>query len=31
VGDALRNRPEKQIERLLIPMLAGTFQGTRSS
>jgi AcrR family transcriptional regulator len=31
VGDALRNRPEKQIERLLIPMLAGTFQGTPSS
>ena len=28
VGDELRNRPQKQIERLLVPMLAGTFRGT---
>jgi len=27
VGDELRNRSEKQIERLLVPMLAGTFRG----
>jgi AcrR family transcriptional regulator len=28
VGAELRNRPQKQIERLLVPMLAGTFRGT---
>jgi AcrR family transcriptional regulator len=27
VGAELRNRPEKQVERLLVPMLAGTFRG----
>jgi AcrR family transcriptional regulator len=27
VGYELRNRSEKQIERLLVPMLAGTFRG----
>jgi AcrR family transcriptional regulator len=30
VGDELRNRPEKQIERLLVPILAGTFRATTS-
>ncbi|MGH2974499.1 MAG: TetR/AcrR family transcriptional regulator [Solirubrobacterales bacterium] len=28
VGAELRNRPQKQIERLLVPTLAGTFRGT---
>ena len=28
VGAELRNRSEKQIERLLVPVLAGTFRGT---
>jgi AcrR family transcriptional regulator len=28
VGAELRNKSEKQIERLLIPVLAGTFRGT---
>ena len=28
VGAELRNRSEKQIERLLVPMVAGTFRGT---
>ncbi|MEA2213835.1 MAG: hypothetical protein QOF83_3783 [Solirubrobacteraceae bacterium] len=28
VGAELRNKPEKQIERLLVPVLAGTFRGT---
>ena len=28
VGAELRNRPEKQLERLLVPILAGTFRGT---
>ena len=28
VGNELRNRPETQIERLLVPILAGTFRGT---
>jgi len=27
VGDELRNRSEKQIERMLVPVLAGTFRG----
>jgi AcrR family transcriptional regulator len=30
VGDELRDRPEKQIERVLIPILAGAFRGTTS-
>jgi AcrR family transcriptional regulator len=30
VGDGLRNRPEKEIERLLAPILAGAFRGTTS-
>lgn len=30
VGDELRHRSEKQLERLLVPMLAGTFRGTGS-
>jgi AcrR family transcriptional regulator len=28
VGAELRNKSEKQIERLLVPVLAGTFRGT---
>jgi len=28
VGNELRNRPEKQIERALVPILAGAFRGT---
>ena len=28
VGDELRNRSEKQIERVLVPLLAGAFRGT---
>jgi AcrR family transcriptional regulator len=28
VGNELRNRPETQIERLLVPILAGAFRGT---
>jgi AcrR family transcriptional regulator len=31
VGNELRNRPEKQIERLLVPILAGAFRGTTSA
>ncbi len=27
VGAELRNRSEKQVERLLVPVLAGTFRG----
>ena len=27
VGDELRNRSEKQIERVLVPLLAGAFRG----
>jgi AcrR family transcriptional regulator len=30
VGAELRDRSEKQIERLLVPVLAGTFRGTSS-
>ena len=30
VGAELRNRSEKQIERRLVPVLAGTFRGTQS-
>ena len=30
VGEELRNRPEKQLEGLLVPILAGTFRGTTS-
>jgi AcrR family transcriptional regulator len=30
VGDELRNRPEKQIQRLLVPVLAGSFRGTNA-
>ena len=30
VGDDLRNRSERQIERLLVPLLAGAFRGTAS-
>ena len=30
VGEELRNKSEKQVERLLIPVLAGTFRGTSS-
>ena len=30
VGDELRNRSERQIERLLVPLLAGAFRGTAS-
>jgi AcrR family transcriptional regulator len=30
VGAELRNKPEKQIERLLVPVLAGAFRGTSS-
>src|SRR4051794_1574672 len=29
VGDQLRNRPRRQIERLLVPVLAGAFRGAR--
>jgi AcrR family transcriptional regulator len=31
VGDELRNRSEKQIERVLVPLLAGAFRGTTSA
>jgi AcrR family transcriptional regulator len=31
VGEELRNKPEKQVERLLVPLLAGTFRGNSSS
>ena len=31
VGDELRNRSERQIERLLVPLLAGAFRGTPSA
>jgi Tetracyclin repressor-like, C-terminal domain len=30
VGAELRNKSEKQVERLLVPLLAGTFRGTSS-
>lgn len=30
VGGELRNKSDKQVERLLVPMLAGTFRGTSS-
>ena len=30
VGDELRNRSERQLERLLIPVLAGAFRGASS-
>ena len=30
VGEELRNKPEKQVERLLVPLLAGTFRGNSS-
>jgi AcrR family transcriptional regulator len=30
VGDELRNKSEKQIERLLVPIVAGAFRGTGS-
>ena len=31
VGDELRNRSERQIERLLVPLLAGAFRGISSA
>jgi AcrR family transcriptional regulator len=31
VGDELRNRSERQIERLLVPLLAGAFRGIPST
>jgi AcrR family transcriptional regulator len=31
VGDELRNRSEKQIARVLVPLLAGAFRGTTSA
>jgi AcrR family transcriptional regulator len=31
VGAELRNKSEKQIERLLVPVLAGTFRGTSTA
>ncbi len=31
VGSELRNKSEKQIERLLVPALAGTFRGTSAT
>ena len=31
VGAELRNKSEKQIERLLVPVLAGAFRGTTSA
>jgi AcrR family transcriptional regulator len=31
VGGELRNRSERQIERLLVPLLAGAFRGTPSA
>jgi AcrR family transcriptional regulator len=31
VGDELRNKSEKQIERRLVPVLAGTFRGTSTA
>ena len=31
VGDELRNRAERQIERLLVPLLAGAFRGISSA
>jgi len=31
VGDELRNRSERQIERLLVPVLAGAFRGATSA
>jgi AcrR family transcriptional regulator len=30
VGAELRNKPEKQLERLLVPAIAGAFRGTRA-
>ena len=30
VGDELRNKSEKQLERLLVPVIAGAFRGTSS-
>ena len=30
VGTELRNKSEKQLERLLVPVLAGAFRGTSS-
>ena len=30
VGEELRNKPEKQVKRLLVPLLAGTFRGNSS-
>jgi len=30
VGEELRNKPEKHVERLLVPLLAGTFRGNSS-
>jgi hypothetical protein len=30
VGAELRNRSEKQLERVLVPVLAGAFRGTSS-
>jgi hypothetical protein len=30
VGEELRNKSEKQVERLLIPVVAGAFRGTGS-
>jgi len=31
VGAELRNKSEKQLERLLVPVLAGAFRGATSS
>jgi hypothetical protein len=31
VGDELRNRSERQIDRLLVPLLAGAFRGIPSA
>jgi len=31
LGDALRNRPEREIERVLVPVLAGAMRGLPSS
>ena len=31
VGDELRNRSERQINRLLVPLLAGAFRGIPSA
>jgi hypothetical protein len=31
VGAELRNKSEKQIERLLVPVLAGTFRGASTA